>query len=441
MKSCELSPEFRCLKRWMIDRLVYTLVKGLGWVLCRLPPGVAVWLGERLGVLWYWLKPKRRRVGVLNLRAAFDGHLMPAQVRRIIRDSFKQLGAGIPELLRLPVMDQAYINRHVTIEGLSYLEQAVASKRPVVMLTGHVGNWELGPMIVALKGYPISVVAREQTRLSRLYQLLVSYRESKGCKIIHTGGAFQQLMTALDDSRLVGIVGDSTDDHGLWIDFFGRPALAATGAFELALRKQAVLIPAFIRRSRGPFHRVVVEPPMEPPQDLENREGVRQGLQRFTAILERIIREEPAQWMWMHKRWKRTPTRRVLILSDGTLEHLKQSRAIVEALQQHRSGISSHIVEIRYRHRFARLWCLFWSWWRPVRWGGTACLQSVLTPDSARALLSRYADLIISCGSSLAPVNHLWAWENRAKTIVIMNPAPLPEELAQICEAANALLL
>ena len=87
----------------MINRLVYTLVKGLGWVLCRLPPGVAVWLGERLGILWYWLTPKRRRVGRLNLRAAFDGHLMPAQVRRIIRESFQHVGAGMLELLRLPV--------------------------------------------------------------------------------------------------------------------------------------------------------------------------------------------------------------------------------------------------------------------------------------------------------------------------------------------------
>ena len=64
----------------MIDWLAYTFIKSIGWVLCRLPPGVAVWCGEQSGLLGYWLQPKRRQIGVLNLRAAFDGQLTEADV-------------------------------------------------------------------------------------------------------------------------------------------------------------------------------------------------------------------------------------------------------------------------------------------------------------------------------------------------------------------------
>ena len=93
----------------MIDWLACALVNAIGWLLCRLPPEVAVWIGERLGRLASWLQPKRSRIGWLNLRAAFDGMLTPNAARRIIRASYAQLGAGIMELLRLPVIDRAYM--------------------------------------------------------------------------------------------------------------------------------------------------------------------------------------------------------------------------------------------------------------------------------------------------------------------------------------------
>ena len=410
----------------MIDWLACTLVKSIGWLLCRLPPGVAVWCGERLGLLAYWLQPKRRQVGLRNLRAAFDGQLMPAQARRIIVSSFKQMGAGVLELLRLPVMDRAYIDRYISEEGYHHVEQAVVAKQPSILLTGHYGNWELASIFSALRGYPIAVLARAQQRLPRLYKLLVSYRESKGCTIIHKGAAMKRLMAAMEAGQPVAIAGDQATSQGVFIDFFGRPALSATGPFELALRKDAVIMPAFIHRVRGPFHRIVVEPPLKLSRHLERSQAVRQGIERFTASLTRHIQEDPGQWLWMHKRWKRTPARRVLILSDGKLGHLKQSRAMAETLREQRPEVSYHVVEVRYRHRLARAWCLLWSWWGPSWWGGIRCLQSALTADSAQALLSRYADVVISCGSSLAPVNALWARENGAKSVVIMNPAPLP---------------
>jgi KDO2-lipid IV(A) lauroyltransferase len=410
----------------MLDLIACAVVKLLSGLLCRLPPPAAVWLGERAGLLAMRLQPRRAAIAARNLRAAFPGRFSPAEARRLIRACYRQLGAGAAELLRLPAIDRAYIDRYVTIEGRPHFDRAVSSGRPVILLTGHFGNWELSSIAAALHGYPIIALARAQQTLPRLYALLVSYRESKGCTVVHKGGAMKRLIAALERGQLVGIVGDQASRQGIPVDFFGRPALFATGPFELAYDKGAVILPAFIRRVRGPFHRLVVEPPITLARDRPRTEAVREGLERFAAALARHIAEEPGQWLWMHKRWKHTSARRVLVLSDGKLGHLKQSLVVVEAMRQVCPSLRHEVVEIRHRHRLARGLALLWSWWLPRGAGGARVLQAALEPACARQLLSRYADIVVSCGSSLAPANLLWASANGAKSVVLMNPDPLP---------------
>ena len=412
--------------RWMLDWLACGLVKVIGGLFCLFPPSVGVWVGERLGDLAAWCQPTRARIGVKNLLAAFHGTLSVEQSRRIIRACYRQLGAGMVELLRLPVIDRAYIDRYLAMEGAEYLERAIADGRPVIALTAHYGNWELASILGAFRGYPPVAVARAQKHFPRLYRLLISYRESKGCTIVHKGGAMRRLMAALDQRRLVGIVGDQASRQGIFVDFFGRPAQFATGPFELAYLKRAVLVPAFIHRVRGPFHRLVIEPPIELSHEGERGEAIHNGVAWFAELLRRHVTEDPTQWLWMHNRWKRTPARRLLVLSDGKMGHLKQSLAVVEALRQRCPTLSHEVVDIRYRHRLARTAALLWSWWMPKGVGAVGCLRWALSPDSAAALLGRDADLIVSCGASTAPVNLLWAAQIRAKSVMLMNPSPLP---------------
>jgi len=410
----------------MLDWLACTCVKLIGGLLCRLPPSVAVWLGEQLGALAYWLQPKRTRMGVRNLRAAFEGTLTPAQARRIIHACCRQLGAGVVELLRLPVMDRASIERYVRIEGLALLEEAVRSGQAVILLTGHYGNWELGPIVSALLGYPIMVLARAQDKLPKLYRLLVSYRESKGCTVVHKGGAMKRLVAALDQRRLVGIVGDQASRHGLFSDFFGRPALFTIGPFALAYRTGALILPAFIRRVRGPFHHIRVEPPFRLSPELPEAEAIRQGITYFTGVLSRQIREDPSQWLWMHNRWKYTPARRIVILSDGKRGHVKQSLVVLEALRERWPLLTHRVVEPTYRRGWGRLLAVCWSWWMPARLGADRCLAWALSSASAQELLRCSADVVISCGSAVTALNALVAALTQAKSIAIMNPAPVP---------------
>lgn len=410
----------------MVDWLVTTGVKALSAVLCRVPPDVAVWCGERLGGLAYWLRPKRARIGMRNLLAAFDGQLTVGAARRIIRACCRQLGAGVLEMLRLPVMDEVYLDRYVTIEGRRYFDEAIASGRPVICLTGHYGNWELPSIFAALKGRPMVALARAQQTFPRLYRLLVSYRESKSCTIIHKGSAMRRFIAALGQGKLVGIVGDQATRRGVLVDLFGRPVPFATGAFEMAYANDGLILPGFIRRLRGPYHRLTIEAPIVLNRRVAREAAVRQGVVQFASLLERRIREDPSQWLWMHRRWKHTPARRALVLNDGKLGHLKQSRVVAETLKTKRPGLTYEVADVRYRNALARQVALFWSWWMPRPLGASRCLAWVLHPESANRILRRHADLIISCGASTVPVNVLWAAENGARSIVIMDPSPVP---------------
>ena len=412
------------MMRWIIDWSACALVKSLGWLLCHLPPSIALSLGECLGSLAFWFSSKRRRIGERNLRAAFDGRFSVGEIRQIIRRSFAQIGAGMIELLRLPVIDKAYRERYLHLEGIAHLEQAIASGRPVVLLTGHYGNWELLSIVAALIGHPIAALARFQPKLPRLYRLLVSYRESKGCVVV-LKGSMRRLFSALKEGMPVGIVGDQASRRGVFVDFFGRQAGFASGPFSLAARSHAWIVPAFIHRLHGPHHRVVIEPAFSLSTDVEDSTAIREGIERFAQILARHITQDPHPWLWMHKRWKRTPSRKILLLSDGKAGHVKQSLAVVEVLRQQHPQLDCQRIEIRWRSRLCRALALLWSGWLP-HWGGATCLRLMLTPQSAHALLSRYADLIISCGSGMIPANLLWASENGAKSVVIMNPSPVP---------------
>ena len=411
----------------MLDWLLCSAVKALGAILRWVPPEVCVPAGEALGRLAAWTQPKRVRIGERNLAAAFGDRLAPGEARRIVRRLFANFGAALIELLRMPAVDRAYVDRYIPVEGLEHVTRAQASGRPIMFLTGHFGNWELSSIVLALIGIPITALAREQDKFPRLYRLLISMRESKGCRIVHKGGAVKQLIRALDRREAVGIVGDQASRQGVAVEFFGRPALFATGPFELARSRGAIILPAFIHRVRGPHHRIVIEAPI----DLTAVAGtpdavVRAGLERFAAALAAHIAADPAQWLWMHKRWKHTTARRALILSDGKLGHVKQSQTVTRAMREESPGVTEQVIEVRYHHGLLRMAAAAWAWLAPKGWLAWPVLRAALAPDCFRTLAAAYADVLISCGSATAPVAVLLSGAWRIKSVVIMNPRPIP---------------
>jgi len=258
--------------------------------------------GRLLGGLAWRLARRERERTRHHLEMALP-ELDPAERERIGRASFAHLGTLLAECLWLREAASEELGKHVDLAGWHEVEAARAGRRPILILTGHCGNWELLAAELNRRGLGMSVVARELDAPLQ-QESLVAFRARFGTRTIARGspGAARELLRALRGGGALGMLIDQdTRVEGVWVEFFGRQAWTPVGAAELALRFGAVVLPTFIERQPGGAHRAVIHPALELGDD------PRQATQRMTAAIERQVRRVPEQWVWMHRRWRRQP--------------------------------------------------------------------------------------------------------------------------------------
>ena len=211
--------------------------------------------------------------------------------------------------MRLGSNTKEELDRIVAAEGLEHLDRTSEEGKGVVLLSGHIGNWELLGAYIAMKGYPFSVVGRSLNN-PRLDRLLVAHRERLGLKNIARGKATRQILRALHRGEMVGfLIDQDTEVEGAFVDFLGRPAYTPTGPVTLALKLGAPIVSAAIHREQDDTYHVVVRPRLEPARTDDVAEDIRVNTAICSKVLEDFIREHPAQWVWMHRRWKTKPMR------------------------------------------------------------------------------------------------------------------------------------
>lgn len=191
----------------------------------------------------------------------------------------------------------------VAFDGWEQIEAARIAKRPVLILTGHCGNWELLAAALNLRGLAMSVVARELEDPG-LQRMLLALRERFGTRTIVRGtpGAARALLQALRSGGALGMLIDQdTKVDGVFVPFFGRLAYTPVGAAELALRFDAAVLPTFIERQPDGSHRARIEPALALDGDATA------ATTQMTERIEAQIRRVPEQWVWLHRRWRRQP--------------------------------------------------------------------------------------------------------------------------------------
>ncbi len=412
------------------DYAAYIAVRIAIFVASILPLGLALWAGRIIGLCMYCLHPKRKKIAYANLKAAFCKDKTSAELKAILRRVYKNYGQTIMETLRMPRVDFAYLEKHVKVEGQNRIPGAQAKSRGVIFLTSHFGNWEFSSLKSAQEGYPIYVLARPQ-RLERLNDLLNSFREKLGCRVIDRGMHSRQIIKALKKNCIVGVLSDQdAGKDGIFMELLGRPASYPVGAVRLARDTGATILPTFIIRQRGGEHLIRIEEPITVTKTDDRDADIREGLRIYTKVLESYIRQYPDQWMWVYTRWKSTPLRKVVILNDGKSGHLNQSLAALDVIKRCRrdagfkdEDTSVEVIDVKFRNRIRRSalsLCVHFS--SHACQGCMGCLKFSLVEDSYRRLMRTYADIVISCGSALAPVNIFLSKENNAKNVLIMKP-------------------
>ena len=292
----------------IIENILYFTIIAFGSFVRRLPRKLATLLGSMIGRFLYRALKRRRQIALENLRIAFGNDLSNLERQEICRQSFANVGKTAIEFLRFPKLTRGNIWREVTVTGTEHLAHSLNEGRGAVVFLPHFGNWELLALVYG-------VIIPDQTKALAfplknqwLNALVWKYREHLSLKLIPRQQAVRETLRALRANYAVGFFADQdAGREGVFVNFFGRPASAVRGPVTFALKTGAPLHFSLNIRQPDDRHHVYISSQITLEQSDNFEQDVQTNTARLMKCLEEYIRQYPAQWLWMHNRWKTLP--------------------------------------------------------------------------------------------------------------------------------------
>jgi KDO2-lipid IV(A) lauroyltransferase len=270
---------------------------------------VARWLA------WFLYRVDKRHcaVGMENLHLAFGDQYTEAERDAIVREVFLHFCTMLMEILHIPrkLHPTTWRDRITLVGHEAVIDRLLAGGRPVIMLSGHFGNWEMAGYLFGVFGFPPCSVARTLDN-PYLDRFLRSFRERTGQTMIPKTGGYDQMLDVLRSGGVLSFLADQdAGQNGMYVEFFGRPASTHKAIALLAIEHQAPVVVGYARRV-GPGFRYEVgcAEVIDPEEWTGTAEDARLLTQRYTTALETIIRRDPGQYLWLHRRWKHQPRSR-----------------------------------------------------------------------------------------------------------------------------------
>ncbi len=293
------------------DFAVYLVVRLFVCVIQSLSFETACTVAGWLAALAYRIDRRHRQVALENLQFAFDGGLSAVERDRTVRAVYHHFCRLLIEIIHLP--RRLHVNnwrRQLTLGGGKRTVDCLLSGRPLMFVTGHFGNWEMGGYALGLLGFRTHAVARPLDN-PYLDRFLRQFRERTGQRLLAKKGDFDQMQGVLAGGGVIATLADQdAGQRGLFVDFFGRPASTHKAIALLALEHNVPLVVVLARRVGAPLRYRIEARDVILPEEYEGRpDAVRAITQRFTTALEEGIRESPEQYFWLHRRWKHQPVK------------------------------------------------------------------------------------------------------------------------------------
>lgn len=270
-----------------------------------LPLPVALAVGRTLGDTMRRMSKKRYRVALKNLRIAFGDELTEAERHRIARESFKHAGMFAIEGIKFAYMPQAEVERRIQVVGYEQFEPIMARKKGCLVISAHLGNFEVLARWMNTRGYEVLALARA-ARDQGTTDIMLKLRERMGIRVITLNQSLKPILVGLKRNACVAIICDQ-NAADVFVPFFGHPTGTVDGPARLALKMGApMLFPYCIRDGRGGY--VVRSGGLyDAVPTGDEKADVERVMTEVNRILESLIRRHPEQWLWFHDRWRSSP--------------------------------------------------------------------------------------------------------------------------------------
>lgn len=284
----------------------YKILKAISRILCLLPHGALLWLGKFLGVLYYRVAVRQRQRAISQMMKSLE--IPHEKADALIKASFVNIGRNFLEIMYMPRLSRENFRDYMELDHMERLQEAWREGHGVVILTGHVGNWEWLSAAVTFSGVPVTAIIKPQPNEQHT-RLLNEFREMVGVEVFSRGTAeLVGAAKALKQGKTLGFLADQdAGPKGVFIKFLGDVASTPLGPAVFAKRFHAPVVPAFIVRKPDGKHRVIIKEALYYHDTGNEAQDLYDFTVKMTRIVEEVIRAYPAQWLWFQKRWNTKP--------------------------------------------------------------------------------------------------------------------------------------
>ena len=287
--------------RYLLEYLLFLALAGLTRALPRV---TALRLGAKLGELARLAQKKRVATATDNLRRAYP-EKSSEEIEADVRAVFRHLGVSAVEMLRLDMLrGQADLDRYFTLVGMEHLHQAHAMGKGVLLLTAHIGFWEVGTFLIPQLGFPVDFVAKRMKNpyVDRYFEKL---REAAGGRCLESKKGARRILRALGEKHMIAVLLDQhiTRNEAVPVDFFGRKAWTTPIITQLAMKQGIPIVPVYSYRTKDFRYEIIAQPPILF-ADEPGEEAVIRNTAHLSANIEAAVRRAPTQWFWVHRRWR-----------------------------------------------------------------------------------------------------------------------------------------
>jgi KDO2-lipid IV(A) lauroyltransferase len=265
-------------------------------------------LGRTFGMLVFQLAKKEREKTIRNIWIAFP-KMTRVQAETLARSVWIRLGWNLFEVARwIPMTREQVAAQLVRVRGWEHMEKALARGKGVIVVSGHLGNWELMGAYFSSKTPTVGVAQKLYDE--RFDELVTWMRENvMGVRMIKRGMALRGILEALkNNSAICALVDQDTGNDGVFVPFFDKLAWTQSGVARIAYKNEAALLPVFVVRGTDGKFEMHIEREIEVPRTGDAEKDVLETVRRYTEVVESYVKAYPDQWMWMHARWKTRPS-------------------------------------------------------------------------------------------------------------------------------------
>ncbi len=273
-----------------------------------LPLETSMRFGKSFGSFLAKKFPRMQKTARRNLEIALP-ELSEQEKEKIVHGTFESLGRHLGFVAHFRKFELEDIRNLIEVVGKEHFDEAHASGRGILFFTGHFGSWEVFNLLPPAFGYGMNILVRRIDNLL-IENFVDNLRTRFGSTTLDKTKSARTMFRVLEHGGLLGILADLNvqEKEGVFVDFFGVPASTTISIAKLALKTNAVVLPAFAVWEESKKKYVVY---LEPPIDYEKTENSEADIlnltQKITNVVEKYVRRYPEQWLWIHKRWNTRP--------------------------------------------------------------------------------------------------------------------------------------